>query len=358
MQIHEANVDLKVPTALRVRMLKNPWLLPILAVRLGVAWVRLWIRARKSPRPDVVLVGYMGHLDIHLARYLYRDTPIVLDHLISAADTATDRRAASRLLRRALTVLDRAALGKADLILVDTEEHLQSIPEEAIDRAVVVPVGTTQSSFRRPPEPIEPFDVLEVVFVGSYTPLQGAPTIGEAVARMAHEGLPIRVTMAGRGQDLEATRGKAGAADLVRWTDWVETSQLPELLARHHVCLGIFGTGPKALRVVPNKVYQGAAAGCAVVTSDTPPQRRALGDDGVFVEPGNPDALAEALIRLAGDPTRVDELRRSTYARARAMFSPEKCVEPLREALVSLQEQYRPIQGGSNTLNTAEPDSS
>ena len=49
-------------------------------------------------------------------------------------------------------------------------------------------------------------------------------------------------------------------------------------MADHDVCLGIFGTGAKAPRVVPNKVFQGAAAGCAIVTSDTAPQRRVLGD--------------------------------------------------------------------------------
>ena len=45
------------------------------------------------------------------------------------------------------------------------------------------------------------------------------------------------------------------------------------MVASHDVCLGIFGDTDKALSVVPTKVYQGAAAGCAVVTSDTAPHR-------------------------------------------------------------------------------------
>ena len=53
--------------------------------------------------------------------------------------------------------------------------------------------------------------------------------------------------------------------------------------------------------MVPNKVFQGAAAGCAVVTSDTAPQRRVLGDAAVLVPPGDPAALAEALRSLAAD---------------------------------------------------------
>ena len=56
----------------------------------------------------------------------------------------------------------------------------------------------------------------------------------------------------------------------MRWIDWVDADELPGVVAEHDVCLGIFGTTDKAPRVVPNKVYQGVASGCAVVTSDTP----------------------------------------------------------------------------------------
>ena len=44
------------------------------------------------PAPDVVLVGYLGHFDVHLARLLFRGVPVVLDHLVGASDTARDRR--------------------------------------------------------------------------------------------------------------------------------------------------------------------------------------------------------------------------------------------------------------------------
>ena len=152
-----------------------------------------------------------------------------------------------------------------------------------------------------------------MVFYGLYTPLQGAPVIGAALSRIA--GAPIEVTMIGGGQDKAAAKAAAGASDAVRWLDWVPAAELPALVAGHDVCLGIFGTGDKALRVVPNKVFQGAAAGCAIVTSDTAPQRRALGGAAVLVPPGDPDALAAALLRLAGDRGELARLRRGGRAR-------------------------------------------
>jgi glycosyltransferase involved in cell wall biosynthesis len=172
-----------------------------------------------------------------------------------------------------------------------------------------------------------------VVFFGLYTPLQGAPTIGAAIGSL--EETDIEITMIGTGQDYEATRTAAGANPNVTWHPWIDAADLPAVVAAHDVCLGIFGTGPKALRVVPNKVFQGAAAGCAVVTSDTPPQREALGSVGIFVPAGDAAALARELLRLDRDRDRLALLRESTYSHAVKSFRPATVVAPLRERLLS-----------------------
>src|SRR5919205_2611608 len=122
-EVLECNVPLGVDTAARVRMLRRPWLVPLLFVQLFFAWARLVRRSRRFRDVDVVVVGYMGHFDVHLARLLWRRTPIALDHLVSARDTAVDRGASSGWLVRLLERLDRAAVGVADIPCVDTEEH-------------------------------------------------------------------------------------------------------------------------------------------------------------------------------------------------------------------------------------------
>ncbi len=170
-----------------------------------------------------------------------------------------------------------------------------------------------------------------MVFYGLYTPLQGTPVIGAALGRIA--GAPIEVTMIGSGQDEAETRIAAAANHAVSWLDWVPAAELPALVASHHVCLGIFGTGAKALRVVPNKVFQGAAAGCAIVTSDTAPQRRAMREAAILVPPGDPEALATALLRLADDRADLVRLRREAHKLARQRFAPERIVTPLAQKL-------------------------
>ena len=86
--------------------------------------------------------------------------------------------------------------------------------------------------------------------------------------------------------------------------------------------------------MVPNKVYQGAAAGCAIVTSDTPPQRRMLGDAAVYVAPGDPAALADTLRKLAADPAGTERLRAAARKRAQGAFMACEVVEQLRQRLL------------------------
>jgi glycosyltransferase involved in cell wall biosynthesis len=108
----------------------------------------------------------------------------------------------------------------------------------------------------------------------------------------------------------------------------VPFEKMPEVAAEHDVCLGIFADNPKGLRVVPNKVYQGIRAGCAIVTSDTVPQRKVLGDLAEYVPPADPRALADSLRHLAANPSRVAELQTASRA-ASDRFGPQGVVDPL-----------------------------
>lgn len=323
-EIDRCNVPLRLSTADRVQLLRQPWRLPLLALTLVKTWIQLVRRTRALPVPDAVLVGYLGHFDVLLARRLFRRLPVIHDMLIFASDTARDR-GAGGVKQRLLCRLDTAAIGASDLVVVDTDEHLAMLPSTA--EGLVVPVGAPLSWVVAEPQPRT--GPLRVVFFGLYTPLQGAPVIGAALAGLDPR---IEVTMVGSGQDLAATKALAGAR-VVRWLDWVEPSDLPALVAEHDVCLGIFAAEGKGTRVVPNKIYQGAAAGCALVTSDTPPQRRALGDAAVLVTPGDPAALADALTALADDPDRLLRLRRTAWTLAQQQFTPEAVVVPLHDWL-------------------------
>jgi glycosyltransferase involved in cell wall biosynthesis/SAM-dependent methyltransferase len=343
-----SNLPLSLDTAGRVRLASQPWRAPWFVARIVGTWGRLLWRSRRIRRPDVVVVGYLGQFDVHLARCRWPRARIVLDYMVSLADTVRDRgldRAAATV--RMLELVDDAAVAQADIVVVDTDRHAEQIPTRHEAKVVVVPVGaphawfdaawqrggTLASTSRATAEP------LSVVFFGLFTPLQGAPTIGRAIRQLADRG--IRWTMIGDGQDRDATMREAGDAG-VTWIDWVEADALPRSVAAQDVCLGIFGTGAKAARVVPNKVYQGAAAGCAVVTSATAAQRAVLGDAAVYTAPGDAAALAVALATLDDNRTKLASYRRAASDLAVAAFTPPAVVGGLAEALVRAHDEGMP----------------
>lgn len=383
--VRELNEPLGVGTADRVRALKDPRAAARFAGRLAAAWGRIAAgsRAYRGERsPDAILVGYLGHFDVLLARALYPRARILLDHLVFASDTAADRGLAGggptgRVKGLLLRGLDASALAVADVVIVDTPEHLAMIPDRHRGKGIVVPVGAppawpaaaarrraadaqeasgrsvgqaafewsdAQADGRGPTRTDGPREAgsagrarsdgrISVVFFGLFTPLQGAPVIARALAECERRGVGLDVTLVGDGQDAGDVRRllpRGGGVSLT-WLDWVDCADLPGLVARHDVCLGIFGTSDKARRVVPNKAYQGIAAGCALVTSDTPPQRAVLGDAAVFVPPGDPSALACALASLA-DPASLAQARARSSAAAER-FRPETVVAGLAEVL-------------------------
>src|SRR5262249_11747582 len=89
----------------------------------------------------------------------------------------------------------------------------------------------------------------------------------------------------------------------VEHTTWVEYERLPAEYHGAGCALGIFGTSAKARRVIPNKAFQALACATPLVTADTPAAGELLvdGESALLVEPGNPEALAAALRRVAAD---------------------------------------------------------
>lgn len=288
--------------------------------RAGIATVarlaaaELQLLQRPKQEFDVVLVGYPGHFDLTAARRAAGKCPLVFNPLVSLADTfVSDRRRfrPGSPGARLLEAIDRHALRAADLVVADTAANARYLAELAglpPERVRVCFVGAEERVFAPGWAPQEPFTCL---FVGKLIPLHGLDTI-LAAARAAPE-LPFRVVGSGQLEQLLESRPTN-----VEWVPWVDYERLPEELHRAGCALGIFGTSNKALRVIPNKAFQALACGTPLVTADTPAARELLADQksALLVPPGDSATLAEALGRLAADPSlarRLSEGGRAAY---------------------------------------------
>ena len=287
------------------------------APRLALAEARLlW---RPNGEADAVLVGYPGHLDLPAARRAARGRPVIFNPLVSLVDTLVgDRRRfePDSLPARLLAAVDRRALRSAELVVADTQANADFLAELgglSPEHLAVCFVGAEERLFRPGWAPEEPFTA---VFVGKLIPLHGLETILEA-ARIAAE-LRIRVIGSGQLDDLLRSRPPN-----VEWIPWVDYELLPGELRRAGCALGIFGTSPKARRVIPNKAFQALACGVPLVTADTHAARELLvdGEGALLLPPGDPAALAEALRRLAADPALAQRLGKRGLATYRERAS-------------------------------------
>ncbi len=286
---------------------------PRLVFPLARAELKLW-RARPADDFDVLVVGYPGHADLRAARHVARGRPVVFNPMLSLWETFVDDRARfdpGSIPARALRRLDRGAFHAADLVVVDTETNadfladLCDFPRECV---AVCFLGTEESLFKPTWRAPSEFSAL---FVGKFIPLHGLETIREA-ARLLPD-IPFRIV--GSGQ---LDRLLDSAPPNVEWIRWLDHREVPQEYARASCALGIFGTTGKAGRVIPNKVFEALACSVPVVTADTPAARELLtdGEDCLLVPRGDPEALAEAVQRLADDQTlgaRLAAAGRATY---------------------------------------------
>ena len=274
------------------------------AARLAAAELRLLQRHREPF--DVLVVGYPGHLDLPAARRAAGDRPVVFNPLVSLADTFVADRGRFRqdsLPARALAAIDRRALRTADLVVADTRanaEHLNQLAGLLRERVEVCFVGAEERLFRPGWARREPFTCL---FVGKLIPLHGIETI-VAAARRAPE---VQLRFVGSGQLEHLLRDLPPNVERIPWVDY---ERLPDELHRAGCALGIFGTSDKARRVIPNKAFQALSCATPLVTADTPAARELLThqESALLVPPGDPDALAAAIQRIAGEADLAQKL--------------------------------------------------
>jgi glycosyltransferase involved in cell wall biosynthesis len=300
------------------------------AARLAAAELRL---LRRPSQPfDALIVGYPGHLDLTAARRAARGRPVVFNPLTSAFDTLVGDRARFRpggLAARTLAAVDRRAFRAADLVVVDTAAHRNYLRDLTGATAIEVCfVGAEERLFRPGWAPAEPFTAL---FVGKLIPLHGLETI-LAAARLAPD---LRFRVVGSGQLDPLLRERPHNVEHV---PWVEYDRLAAELHRVSCALGIFGMSGKAQRVIPNKAFQAIASGTPLVTANTPAARELLrdGESALLVPPGDPEALAAALERLAADPALADRLSAGGRAAYETQASEEVLGARWRELIETL----------------------
>ncbi|MBI4709162.1 MAG: glycosyltransferase [Candidatus Portnoybacteria bacterium] len=215
--------------------------------------------------------------------------------------------------------LERLACALADLILLDTEEHIKYFVKEFSvkkEKFVRVFVGTDIDSENLPLIEKDANRPFLVHFHGKYIPLQGAEYIIGA-AKILEEHPDIKFNLIGSGQTYAVCRKLAEELDVdnINFIGYLAFPALVRIMNEADVCLGIFGGTPKTQRVIPNKVYEAAALKKPIITADTPAIKElfADGQSALLCQAANEKDLASKIIKLKENEELRDSIARGGY---------------------------------------------
>ena len=194
--------------------------------------------------------------------------------------------------------------------------HLRRLGVRA-DKIRVVPNGVNLSEFAGLAEARRPADSVTGLFVGRIDPDQkGLVTLVRSIALLPH-AVPIQIRLVGEDWGgtvlLKALAERLGISNRIVFVGKLERRALISEYAKAD-----FLVLPSLFEPFGIVLLEAMAAGLPVIASNVGgiPEVVADGDSGVLVEPGNPGALADAILRLCQDERRRREMGRDGKVRA------------------------------------------
>lgn len=281
---------------------------------------RKWRQLRV--KPDILFVAAPGQSVAWLARLLSLRGFIVFDAFTSLYDSNVfDRKKYPKWSWKGMRdfILDWYSLRCGDISLADTFENAKYLSRTfSVDEKRIVRVflgSDIEPDFVNSPSGKH----FVIHFHGTFIPLQGIEYIVRA-AKILENMSDIRFRIIGGGQEsakIEALQRELKASN-VQYYGKLKFAEVVRLIKEADIVLGIFGTTDKAARVIPNKVYEGAVFGKAMISRQGPAMAELFEDsrDICLVRPGDETDLAQKIMNLRQD----NELRRKIGENVRKLF--------------------------------------
>lgn len=242
-------------------------------------------------------------------------------------------RALRTLVRHTLRLIVRD--GDARL-LVENRNHEQVFIRTGVapaDRVHRVPGAGVDLDRYRPADHVEAGGTTVVTLVARMIPIKGVAIAVEAVRRLADSGADVRLDLVGepdrdhKGAFSEGTLARWSRHPAIRWVGWREDIPAVWREADIAVLPSLGGDG------LPKALLEAAACGKPIVTTDTDGCREAVRDgvNGLLVPPGDVDALAAAIGRLARDPVLRRAMGHESRRLAEACFAERAVAEAVAD---------------------------
>ena len=296
---------------------------------------------------DLIFVGFFGRL-IMLPIGMFSRVPVLFNPFISTYETLVDDRkkyTEGSIPARLAFWLDKTSCNAADHILMDTQANINYFSSEfklMPEKFSKVYIGSDENIFY--PRPEKDSGEINIIYHGSYLPLQGVDVIIRA-AELLKSDPGIRFRMFGNGLEYQRIRQltvKLGVNNIT-FLPAVSLSELPEQIADSSIALGgHFGTSEKSARVIAGKTFQDIAMGKPTIVGDNVANRELFthGVDAWLCPMNEPAALAEAIRTLAMDK----QLRTNIGLNARETFMKRASLKVINRELKDIVQKVIAIK--------------
>lgn len=243
-----------------------------------------------------------------------------------------------RLVRAVVARLYRLALGHRNSRVIfqngadrDLLKSLGAVRDEQV--VLIRGAGVDLDLCRALPEP--PVPPVVVTMVARLLRDKGVQEFVQAARLLRERGVPVTMRLVGgvdAGNPASATPAEVEAWQREGCVEALgERADVPQLYADSHIAVL-----PSYREGLPKSLIEAAACGRAVVTTDVPGCRDAIdpGKTGLLVPVRDPQALADAIARLAGDATQ----RQAMGAAGRALAEREFNIERVARIHVDLYD--------------------
>ncbi|MFC3551570.1 hypothetical protein ACFOLC_11175 [Lysobacter cavernae] len=290
----------------------------MIGIALGNAVCLLRMMLSWRGRGTAVYVPYPAIFVLWMLSWLPRSIRprCIADAYISMWDASFRDRSAGEggIVARIVRAFEARALRAASVVLVDTVANKRHFVEDfEVDPARVhaFPLAIDEARFLAIPAATDDGGrEVRVLFVGTLIPLHGVDKILAAAKELAGTHPRVRFRIIGDGQlgtMIERFIADHPRAKLEWIREWCDLGRIAEEIAQADICLGVFGGGGKAARVLPFKLYMYFAGGRPVIS-----QEKLSVPDGaplppvIAVDPSVCGSIGDAIVRLIeqGAPAR------------------------------------------------------
>ncbi len=306
-------------------------------------WRRPYALDRVADKGRVDFIWFLG-AGVHLTNRPYATIVWDIQHLNTpwfpemSGNGLWDGREMSHnwFLRRASVVVTGTRRGQHEL------NSLYHIP---IERLPILPHPTPQFALDAgvPEKSRSIVDGLGltrpyVLYPAQFWPHKNHVNLIESLARLKRDkGVAMDLALVGSDKGnrgfLEAVADRLGVRDAIHFLGFVDRSDLIALYQEAVALTYASWCGPENLP--PLEAF---ALGCPVVATDIPGAQEQLGDAAILVDPANPSAIADGILKVHQDPRLREGLIEKGHVRARK-WTPTEYVNGFLDHV----EKFEPI---------------